>query len=137
MDKRQLLYQNKQGFSLVEIVVALALVSLMIVSLANLIVTIGVLQRQNRNSTLATRAAENKIEELRNNHYNTLPLSPPPLDFTSELPPELASPRSATVTISEPNSGMRRLEIDISYREGLQTRNIKLSALLGNIGLAQ
>jgi prepilin-type N-terminal cleavage/methylation domain-containing protein len=137
MGKEQLLHHKNSGFSLVEIVVALAIIGIMIVSLANLFIAIGVLQRQNRNLTLATRIAESKIEGLRNNHYNALAPSPPPIDFTNELPDELAEPRSAIVTISEPTPGIKRLDITISYREGLQTKTIRLSSLLGNIGIAQ
>ena len=129
---------NRQGgFSLVEIAVGLVVVGLIVISLSNVFISIGVIQRQSDHLSLASRIAEQKIESLRNNHYNSLPLSPPPIDFTSELPDDLASPRSAQVSVSEPEAGMKRIEVTITYREGGRSKTVQLSALIGNIGISQ
>lgn len=129
--------QNQTGFSIVEIVVGTVVIGIMVIALTNTFIAINVIQRRSANLSLATRIGEQKIESLRNNHYNTLPISPPPLDFTNELPAQLAGPRSATVTISEPQPGIKRLDISISYREGRQTKNLHLSSLIGNLGISQ
>ncbi len=128
---------RQQGFSLVEIAVGLVVVGIIIISLSNVFVSIGVIQRQSDHLSLASRIAEQKIESLRNNHYNSLPLSPPAIDFTSELPDSLASPRLAQVYVSEPEAGMKRLEVTITYREGGRSKTVQLSALIGNIGISQ
>ncbi|MBI4101045.1 hypothetical protein HY441_01050 [Candidatus Microgenomates bacterium] len=128
---------NVTGFTIVEIAVATAVVGLIVISLTNLFITIAGIQRQNNHLALASRSAEQKIESLRNNHYNSLPLSPPPIDFTNELPADLPTPRSATVTVSEPAQGMKRLDVAITYREGSRDKTIQMSALLGNIGISQ
>ncbi|MBI3983670.1 type II secretion system protein [Candidatus Microgenomates bacterium] len=125
------------GFSLVEIAVGIAVIGLIIVALSDLLITVTGIQRQNRNLALATRTAEQKIESLRNSHYNSLAVSPPPLDFTAELPAELATPRTAQVNISEPTPGMKRLDVTITYQEGSRAKSVALSALIGNIGISQ
>ena len=128
---------NTQGFTITEIVVAVAVLGIMIVALTNLVIGVASVQRQNQRLTLARRTAEGKIESLRNNHYNNLVNSPPAIDFTSELPAELPDPRSALVTISEPNPGLKQLDIVITYREGSRDKSVEMSALIGNIGISQ
>ncbi len=130
--------RNKSaGFTLVEIVVVTAVIGMMIIALTNLVIAIGGIQRQSERLTLASRIAESKIESLRNNHYNNLVNSPPAIDFTSELPVDLPEPRSATVTVTEPSNGIKRLDVSISYTDGKLTKNVNLSGLIGNIGLSQ
>ena len=129
--------KRQAGFSLVEIAVGLVVIGLVVISISNVFISIGVIQRQSAHLSLAARLAEQKIESLRNNHYNTIPLSPPPIDFTSELPADLATPRSATVNVSEPSPGIKRLEVTITYREGSRSKTVQLSVLLGNIGISQ
>lgn len=128
---------TNKGFTLVEIAVGIAILGIMIISIANLFIAIEAIQRQSLHLALAHRAAEQEIESLRNSHYNTLALSPPNVDFTDELPPELASPRSGEVVISEPQPGIKRLDLTITYRNGRRTKTVKMSALLGNIGISQ
>lgn len=128
---------SQSGFSIIEIAVALVVVSASIIALTNLFITTINLQRQTNRIDLATTIAEDKIESLRNNHYNSLALSPPAIDFTNELPDELPSPRSATVTVSEPSSGIKQLDVSITYEERSGPKTIALSTMLGNIGIGQ
>lgn len=128
---------NKSGFTVVEIAVGTVVIGLMVIALTDTFIAISAIQRQSANLSLASRVAEQKIESLRNNHYNNLTNSPPPIDFTNELPDQLAGPRSATITVSEANAGIKRLDIAISYREGSRTKNLKFTALIGNIGISQ
>lgn len=128
---------NQAGFSIVEIVVGLVVIGIVIISITDIFIATAAMQRQNRNLSLATRAGEQKIESLRNKHYNTLANSPPDINFTSELPDQLGSPRSAIVTVSEPEAGIKRLDVIITYKEGSRSKTIRLSTLIGNIGISQ
>lgn len=130
-------WRSRTGFTLVEVAVGCVVFGILILALTNTFIAIGVIQRESAHYSLAQRVAEQKIEGLRNHHYNNLALSPPPLDFSGELPDELASPRTATVTISEPSEGIKRLEVLLSWRESGRNRTIQLSALIGNIGISQ
>ncbi len=129
--------RNKSGFTIVEIAVAIAVIGLMVIALSNLFIAVGVIQRQNNHLNLASRAAEAKIEDLRNNHYNTIAPSPPALDFSNELPADLPSPRSALVSVSEPQEGLKQLEVSITYREGTRDKTVRLTGVIGNIGISQ
>lgn len=121
---------------MVELVVATALVGIMVISITNLFIAIDTTQRRTQRLETATRSAEQQIESLRNAHYNSL--SPgTTLDFTSELPEELAEPRSATVEVTEPGVGIKRLDARVTYRDGDVDREVNLSAVIGNIGIGQ
>lgn len=128
---------NSTGFSLVEIVVATAVIGMMIIAMSNLLIAVSSIQEQNDHLALASRVAEARIESLRNSHYNSLPISPPAIDFTSELPEELPGPKIGTVTVTEPNPGMKRLDVSITYHEVNRDKTVQMSALLGNIGISQ
>lgn len=127
--------QKHSGFSIIEIAITVAVIGMMIIGLSNLMVAIGGIQRQSDNLSVATRLAEAKIESLRNNQYNTLVNGT--IDFSDELPQRLAAPRSGTVSVSEPSPGLKRLDIDVSYRENSRTKTVRLSAIIGNIGISQ
>jgi prepilin-type N-terminal cleavage/methylation domain-containing protein len=127
--------QQQAGFTLVELIVTIGIVGLMVVGVTSLYITIEGTQRKTRLLETATRAGEKKIEELRNNHYNSL--ADGNTDFTSELPVELPSPRSGTVTVSEPTPGIKRVDLNITYRDGRIDKEVELSSLIGVIGLGQ
>lgn len=129
--------QNQQsGFTIVELVVAIVIIGLLVVGVTSLYITVEATQRKTRLLETATRAGEKKIEELRNNHYNTLE-NDSTIDFTSELPDTLHEPRSGTVDVSEPTPGVKRVDLSISYKDGSNTREVELSSLIGILGLGQ
>ncbi|MEX0932142.1 MAG: type II secretion system protein [Candidatus Saccharimonadales bacterium] len=131
------LSKKQAGFTLVELLVATVVTGMMIIGIASLFLYVSSTQGRANRLLLATQAAENKIENFRNNHYNSLPLSPPAIDFTNELPPELGEPRSASAVISEPQTGLKRIEISVTWSEGSRDRTVELSTLISNIGIAQ
>lgn len=128
--------KGQNGFTLVELIAAAALLGLMVIGIANLYITIEKTQRKSYHLEIASRAGEKKIEGLRNSQYNNL-TPDTTINFTSELPDELPEPRSGTVAVSEPEIGIRRVDITISYKDGSKTKTIKQSSLIGFIGIGQ
>jgi prepilin-type N-terminal cleavage/methylation domain-containing protein len=133
--KRTMKKHQESGFTIIELVVTTVVIGIMIIALTNLVIAVGAIQRQNDHLAVAGRVVEAKIESLRNSHFNALTNGT--VDFSGELPAELPSPRSASLTVSEPNPGLKRLDITISYKEGSRTKNVQGSALIGNIGISQ
>lgn len=127
---------QQHGFTLIEIVVTTALVGLIVISVANLFIMAGNMQRESQRLEMATRTGEKKIESLRNNHYNSLEAGTT-RDFTGELPPELDTPRTATVDITEPEPGLRKLDVDITYTSGSDQERVDLTTVIGNVGISQ
>lgn len=127
---------KQNGFTLVELIVAVAVVGLMVVGVTTLFITIQTTQRKTQLLETATRAGEKKIEELRNINYNNLTAGST-ITFTNELPSELPSPKTGTVAVSEPTPSVKRVDVTITYDEGSNTKTVKQSSLIGVIGVGQ
>jgi prepilin-type N-terminal cleavage/methylation domain-containing protein len=124
---------HEAGFTIVELLMAMIVISVMIVSISDLYIGIERSQRKTALVEAATRAGMEKIEGLRNNNYVLIPPGTV-LDFTSELPDSIPSPRSASVAVSEPASGLRQLEVRITISHGSTTQDIRLTSIIGDIG---
>lgn len=131
-----MIHKNTNGFTLVELIVAIAIIGLMASGITSLYIAIDNTQRRTRLLETATRAGEKKIEELRNNHYNAL-LNDTVITFTDELPSALPAPRSGTISVSEPVAGIKRVDLHISYTDGKANRSVELSSLIGVLGIGQ
>lgn len=127
---------GQSGFTLIELIVTIAVAGLVVAGITNLYIMVELTQRRTYHLELATRAGERQIESLRNAQYNNLEPDTT-LDFTDELPEDLQEPRSATVDISEPEENLRRVDVTITYRDGSRAKTIKQSSLIGIIGIGQ
>lgn len=127
---------NDEGFTLVELLVTIAIIGLASIGVAGLYYSIQASQLQSRYVDAATRAAQREVEMLRNSSYNNL-TEGQVIDFTSELPASLPSNRSGSVVVSEPAPGLKRVDVTVSYGSGTQTKQVQLSSLIGVIGLSQ
>lgn len=126
---------GQSGFTLVELIVAIVVIGLLVTGVTSLYITIEGTQRKTRLLESATRAGEKKLEELRNNHYNSLPDGE--TSFTSELPSDLPDPKTGTILVSEPTPGVKRVDLNITYKDGSANKEVELSSLIGVLGLGQ
>jgi prepilin-type N-terminal cleavage/methylation domain-containing protein len=124
------------GFTLIELIVTIAVFGLIVVGLTNLYITVESTQRRSYRLEIATRAGEREIESLRNSQYNNL-IPGEDIDFTANLPEDLPSPRSGIVVVTEPEDGLRRVDVTITYKEGSASKTVKQSSLIGIIGIGQ
>lgn len=128
--------KNESGFTLVELLAAIGLMGLTIIGVTNLYMTIETTQRKSYDLGLATRAGEKEIESLRNSQYGGL-VPDTTLDFSAELPAELPDPKTGTVYVTEPELGLRRVDVTITYKDGIGTKTVKQSSFIGIIGIGQ
>ncbi|MGI9027739.1 MAG: type II secretion system protein [Candidatus Saccharimonadales bacterium] len=127
--------KNQTGFTLIELVVSITLIGVVIGSTLTLFLTIQSTQRRTVYLETATRSAQRKMESLRNNNYNNL-VAGQTLNFTAELPVELKN-RTGSVLVSEPTPGLKRIDITVEYYEGTSRQEVKLSSLVGILGITQ
>lgn len=128
--------KNESGFTLIELIVAITVTGLILGGVVNVYIGIQTMQRKTYHIELATRAGERQIESLRNSHYGSL-VPGVQIDFSDDLPEDLASPKSGVVDVTEPSDGLRRVDVTITYKDGPGTKTIKQSSLIGVIGIAQ
>lgn len=123
------------GFTLVELVVSIAVIGIVTTSVVSLFGSIQSTQRRTAYMETATRAAQRQMESLRNNNYNNLTAGQT-IDFTGQLPTSLKN-RSGTVVVSEPSPGLKRVDISVAYYEGTTQQQVNLSSLVGILGITQ
>jgi prepilin-type N-terminal cleavage/methylation domain-containing protein len=128
---------NKQpaGFTIVELLVTIAIVGITTASLSSIFISIRNIQQQTAYVDAATRAAQREIETLRNDNYASLTPGQT-IDFTSQLPSSLLH-ASGTVQVSQPAADLRRVDVTVSYASSGAQRSITLSSLIGVIGITQ
>lgn len=136
MKKYQWLQGRQEGFTLVELLVSIAVIGIGGLGIASLFYTIQYTQRQSIYHDTATRAAQRQIEILRNSSYNSL-VNGQPITFTNDLPELLPGNKSGTVQVSEPSAGIKRVDVNVTYYDSGRQRQVNMSSLIGVIGIAQ
>lgn len=127
---------GQSGFGLAEVVVTIALLAIMSIGLTGMFRAIVHIQGSARNQQVATLAAQREIESLRNNNYNSLAAGST-INFTADLPADLPSPKSGTVAVSEPSSGLKRVDVTVTYNQSGKNKQVIVSSTIGIIGITQ
>lgn len=128
--------RRQEGFTITEMIVALSLFGLSVVSVMGAMNTIQQSQRSERYLDLANTAAKQIIEEARNGNYNNLAAGQS-YDRTSSVSTSLPS-GAATLTVSASTSmpDFKQLEVDVSYKIGSYTRHVYSTAIIGKGGIS-
>jgi len=126
---------SETGFTIVELLVTIGICGIIIPVLALGLTNLTLLNNRARDLSLANMLAQNKAELLRSSGYNSIAVGT--TDFTSELPSVLSSPKSASYTISTPQTGIKQVSITISYKDVSASRSVNYSTLISEIGINQ
>lgn len=127
---------DQKGFTIVELLVAILIIGITTASISSLFISVQGVQRKTSYLDSATRAAQREVESLRNDNYGSLTAGQT-INFTSDLPTSLPANRSGTVTVSEPSSDIKRVDVTVTYTDGGKQQVVKLSSLIGVIGITQ
>lgn len=65
-------FQSPQGFTLVEVLIAVGILAIVIVGLLQLFVSCSALAEAAGNTTFALNEAQNKLEEIRNHSFDSI-----------------------------------------------------------------
>jgi prepilin-type N-terminal cleavage/methylation domain-containing protein len=123
------------GFTLIELMVTVIVLGIVITSLGGLYYTMQVIQVQSQHLDIATRAADTEIEDLRNAGYDSLANGT--TSFTSSLPSDLPHGTTGTVVVSQPASGLKRVDVTIAYTDYGKAETVTLSSDIGILGIGQ
>lgn len=127
---------DASGFTLVELMVTVLVLGLVITSLGGLYYIMQILQVQSQHLDLATRAAQTEIEDLRNLGYSNLTVGTN-INFTASLPSSLPSSKAGTVVVTQPLSGLKRVDVTVSYTDYGKPESVTLSSDIGIVGIGQ
>lgn len=123
------------GFTLVELLVAIVVSTVLVGATALAITNLVALNGRARSLALSNASAQNKVEELRSAGY--LSLSNGTYNFTSELPAGLKAPRVAEYTVSDVSTGLKQIDIAITYNDEGQPRTVNYATYIGELGVGQ
>ncbi len=126
---------QESGFTLVELLVAIAIGSVFMLAVNNLIITNNHIAHRTRDLAVVNSYAENKVEALRSAGY--LSLSNGTTSITEELPAELLVPRSASLVISTASTSVKKIEISVTYNDLGKPRTHSYSTYIGELGVGQ
>lgn len=123
------------GFTLVELLVAIAVGAIVTGVLSQVVTSYVHVAQRGRYMNLANSYAESKVEALRNTGYNGLNAGT--TNLTSELPSQLPPSRSASMIVTSPSSGIKQVDLYVSYKDQGQTNSFTYTTYLGELGVGQ
>lgn len=127
---------RQEGFTITEMIVALALFGLAVIMIMGTMNTIQQAQRSERYLDLANTAARKIVEEARNGGYDSLTAGQT-YDRTSVVSESLPGrAASLSVTASSELPDIKKLSVDVSYQVGTLTRHVYTTALIGKGGIS-
>lgn len=127
---------SEAGFTLIELMVTIIVLGIVISSLGGLYYLMQETEVRSQQFDLAVRAARSEIESLRNDGYASLTPGSN-INFTSSLPSVLPSNKQGTVAISQPATGLRRVDVTVTYTSYGLPQTVELSSDIGIVGLGQ
>jgi type II secretory pathway pseudopilin PulG len=127
--------RRQDGFTLVELVITASFVAVASAAIIGVFITVGKLNKQARNMSTVTAIAEGKIENYRNAGYTAATVGSPAETFTSTLPSNLGSPKSAVVNVTTPSTGLKQVDVVITYTDDGKLKKVQLSTLIGQRGI--
>ncbi len=129
------LHKSTVGFTIVEILVCMVIAGVVIDSLSRIVISYVALSKSSQYVNVSNAFAEAEVEELRNNGYNSLPIGTTSL--TSQLSSQLPRSKSASMVVSSPQTGLKQVDISISYTDQGKTRLSKYTTYVGELGVGQ
>ena len=127
--------KNQQGFTIVELIVATIVGSIIVGGVSLIIASQVHLSQRGRDLVIANAYVEHKIEALRSIGF--LGLTDGSTSITTELPVELNSPRSGTLQISSFSSAIKKVDISLTYNDQGINRTYSYTTYVGELGVGQ
>lgn len=126
---------NKDGFTLVELLVSIILAGVIISSLAQVTNTYLHVSQGGRFLNLANSFAEGKIETIRNGGYNNL--STGTTSLTATLPSQLPPGSTASMDVTTPYAGIKQVFLTLTYKDQGKNNTFNYVTYVGELGVGQ
>lgn len=126
---------DMNGFTLVEIMATIVIAAIFLGSISLIVSNDSKISEKVRDETVLNSYVENKAEELRSAGF--LGLANGTASLASELPGELAGPKTGTTVTTDFAAGIKKVVISISYNaQGVQKSHV-YTTLVGELGVGQ
>ena len=129
-------FRTQNGFTLIEVVIATAVMATIFIALAGVFNTLHQVNARANTLTIATQLAQQQLENIRNTPYTSIPIGT--TDISSILSPyaNIGSPKSASIvtTLADPN-GLKSVDITINYTDHKYAKVVKVTTLVALNGV--
>jgi prepilin-type N-terminal cleavage/methylation domain-containing protein len=126
---------SQAGFTLVELLVAIAVGAVVTMSLTQVVTSYLHVSQRGRYLYTANSFVEAKVEGLRNQGYNAIPIGT--TDITSQLPAKLPPKSTASMIVSAPATGLKQIDITVTYKDNGLTNSYAYTTYMGELGVGQ
>lgn len=121
---------KKRGFSLVELILAISVVSIVIVGSATILLAAQGRSLEAAHQAAATAAASARLESLRESDFDAIGTGT--ATFPAPGVPRLVS---AQLVVGSTNADLKSATATVSWKEGNRTAQISLSSYVGRYGI--
>lgn len=133
-----LLSADETGFTFIELIMTTLVAAIAIIAIGTLYSTVITSNRSAQSQTIATQAAQQEMEVVRNTPYANLTVGTTNLTSNLSADPLLPSPRSEQLVVSQYNAnGLKQVDITVTYTSGSTTKTVKLTTLVALNGINQ
>ena len=121
---------NNKGFTYIELAIAMAIIAFIVLAFSQLFLSTTVSVKSMEFQTLAYNYAGDKMEDIKNNE----PFERLDNPWYPETESQTLSGKSFTrnVTISQLASSLKRVDIEVIWTEGGESKNIQISSLIAD-----
>lgn len=127
--------KGNQGFTIVELLVSIAVFAILVPSISVFLNTLGSINDRARDLATINALVENKIEGLRSASFVGVPNGT--VDFTTDLPASVAAPRSASYVVSSVSTSLKQIDTTVTYNDHGNNRSLTYRTYLGELGVGQ
>jgi len=121
---------RSKGFTYIELAIALAIIAFIVLAFAQLFIRSSISIKGMQFQTLAYNFAGDKIEEIRNETFESIGDPWYPNVWETETQPLSGKTFTRNVTISQLEASLKRIDIEVIWTEGGQNKNIQISSLI-------
>ena len=135
------IHKNMGGFTAIELLVMLMVLTIAFTSFASTFNTIHVVNKQALDTVTANQLAFAKVQEYENKPYASLPNTTPTgslvqvEDFSAALPTTFVRPRTAIVYINTVSATLKQVVVNIQYGDSASPHIIQYADFIQKNGL--
>ena len=122
-----------KGFTYIELALAMAIIAFVVLAFTQLFLRTSISVKSMEFQTLAYNFAGDKMEEIKNMAFGAIG-GPQwfPVVWRSEPQTQSGKAFTRNVTISQLEASLKRVDIEVVWTEGGQSRNIEISSLIAD-----
>lgn len=123
---------NNKGFTYIELAIALAIIAFIVLAFSQLFLRTTVSVKSTEFQTLAYNFAGDKMEEIRNEPFAAIGNPWHPVVWETESQVQSGTTFTRNVRVSALAGSLKRIDIEVIWTEGGQSKNIEISSLIAD-----